>query len=99
MMSTVCGCRAFTWNQGELSRGFLIHMLMFMNSWWPIRPSSIQLLASRAAGVKRWFRSTPKHSPFSRAVATISTAGAISLQIGFSHSTCSPAANACMVGS
>ena len=59
MISTVWGCSALIWNQGELSRGFMIHMLMFMKSRWPMRPSSIHFFARRAAGVKRWFMLIP----------------------------------------
>ena len=59
MMSTVCGWRALMWNHGEVSRGFLIHMLTLTNNRCPMRPSSTHFFARRAAGVKRWFRFTP----------------------------------------
>jgi hypothetical protein len=59
MISTVCGWSALIWKYGELSAGFLIHMLMLTKSRCPSRPSSCQRFARRAAGVKRWFRLIP----------------------------------------
>src|SRR5947207_1144772 len=98
MISRECGCRARIWNQGEVSFGLLIHIVMLIRRGVPSLPVSIHSFALAEGGVKRWFRLTPRLSPFSFAVATISRAWWILLLMGFSQRTCRPASRHSIVG-
>ena len=60
MMSSEWGCSARIWNQGEVSFGLPIHMVMLQSRGVPSLPLVIHSLAFAPGGVKRWFRLIPK---------------------------------------